>query len=222
VRIRDSDKGEGSGGGRLLFVMLLLVVAVVFVLMSVLIIQSLLDGQSGATNTPAADGKEVAGESPVRNGDTAAERGEEADGNDSAGGADEDNLATESQDGVRVFIQNPPFVLPASLQPRGYEKGSGIETWKAVSDGSCRDVARDLLLRLRDSGMELVEAGYLDLFGEAWGCVLEDNGEASLTIVLIPEEPFRQRGASNLLRMTMIRTAVPQQDLLAQGTGKER
>jgi hypothetical protein len=70
--------------------------------------------------------------------------------------------------------------------------------------------------------MELVEAGYLDLFGEAWGCALEDNGEASFTIILIPEQPFSQRSASNLLRMTMIRTAVPQQSLLARETGREQ
>jgi hypothetical protein len=227
---RGSNRGGGRAGGesrrRFLFAIALLVLAVAFVSVSVLIIRPFLDGQSGTTNVTAAAGEEVVGDLPVGDGEAVVEQSGEADGNGSAGERggerDEGSLATGSKGGVGVFIKSPPFVLPASLQPRAYEKGNSIETWEAVSDGSCRDVARDLLLRLRGSGMELVEAGYLDLFGEAWGCVLEDNGEASLAIVLIPEEPFRQRGASNLLRMTMIRTAVPQQDLSAQGTGKER
>jgi hypothetical protein len=69
--------------------------------------------------------------------------------------------------------------------------------------------------------MRLVEAGYLDLSGEAWGCTLEDDGEASLIITLIPEKPFRQRSAANPLRMTLIRTAVPQQDIFPQETAQE-
>jgi hypothetical protein len=238
VSNRSSDKGRGESGGsgksrwRLLFVIALLVVAVAFVAVSILSIRPLLDGQPETVQVTVAAEEEVIGESPAENsnaatdGEVAVGRGDEVDGNGAAGEhgsvADEGSLVMRSKSGVGVFTQSPPFVLPASLQPRAYEKGNSIETWEAVSEGSCRDVARDLLLRLRDSGMKLVEAGYLDLFGEAWGCALEDNGEASLTIVLVPEEPFKQRGASNLLRMIMIRTAVPQQDLSAQGTEKER
>ncbi|MDR1013578.1 MAG: hypothetical protein LBL86_01175 [Coriobacteriales bacterium] len=117
----------------------------------------------------------------------------------------------EALDEDRLFSRPPPFALPASLRPRGYEKGTYVETWRAVSDGSCREVARELLLRLRESGMELVEADYLDLFGEAWGCVLRDHGEASLSITLVPERLLRERDGSNPLRMTLVRTAASQQ-----------
>jgi hypothetical protein len=121
-----------------------------------------------------------------------------------------------------AFGQSPPFSLPASLRPESYEQGENIESWWAFSEGSCKDVARDLLLQLRESEMKLVEAGYLDLFGEAWGCTLEDGGEASITIILMPKEPFRQRSTSNPLRMTLIRTPVPQQGILLQEAGEER
>jgi hypothetical protein len=204
VRGRGKGENKGERGRRLLFVIPLLAVAVVFVLVSVLAAGLLSNGQSGVENLVAEAREESVGEVAIERADTAPD--------------------TEAvvERGGEVFIQSPPFALPASLQPKGYEKGNSIETWEAVSDGSCRDVARDLLLRLRTSGMELVEAGYLDLFGEAWGCTLEDNDEASLTIVLIPEAPFKQRSAANLLRMTMIRIALPQQDLLAQGIEKEK
>jgi hypothetical protein len=118
-----------------------------------------------------------------------------------------------------AFSNEPPFALPASLRPESHSEGSYTETWKATSDSSCQDVARELLLELRDSGMELVKADYLDLFGEAWGCTLEERGEASLTIILVPEKPFAQRSASNQLRMTLIRTTVPEQALSGAETG---
>jgi hypothetical protein len=120
----------------------------------------------------------------------------------------------------RAFTCRPPFPFPASLHPRGYERGSRIETWRAVSDEPCRDVARELLLELRDSGMRLVKAEYLDLFGEAWGCTLEDGDEASLTITLIPKKPLSQRSAANPLCMTLIRIGVPDLELQGDVRGK--
>jgi hypothetical protein len=121
----------------------------------------------------------------------------------------------------RAFTQALPITLPASLRPRGYEKGTHIETWRAISDASCRDVARELLLELRTSDMRLVEANYLDLSGEAWGCTLEDEGRASVTVVLIAKRPFGKRDASNPLCMTLIRTAVPEYDLGRQEQEQE-
>jgi hypothetical protein len=117
----------------------------------------------------------------------------------------------EGTGGGRPFAQPPPFALPSSLQPQGYEKGTYVETWRAASDEPCRDLARELLLRLRESGMELVKADYLDLFGEAWGCVLKEQGEASLSITLVPEGLLRGRDGSNPLRMTLTRTVPPPQ-----------
>jgi hypothetical protein len=123
-------------------------------------------------------------------------------------------------DAEKPFIRDPPFALPASLRPQGYTQGRDIETWRAVSDGSCRDVAREILIQLSGTGMELKEAGYLDLFGEAWGCTLEDHGEASVTVTLIPEKPFSQRSSSNPLRMTLIRTAVPELGMPGQDSSE--
>ncbi|MDR1082824.1 MAG: hypothetical protein LBL27_03025, partial [Coriobacteriales bacterium] len=126
-----------------------------------------------------------------------------------------------ASDVYQAISRTPPFELPVSLRPRGYEKRRHTETWKAVSDDSCAEVARELLIKLRDSGMTLVKADYLDLFGEAWGCTLEERGEASITITLVPEQPFGQRSTSNPLCMTLIRTAVPEQDFLEEDERKE-
>jgi hypothetical protein len=124
--------------------------------------------------------------------------------------------AGQVADTEKLFTRDPPFMLPASLQAQGYTQGRDIETWRAVSDSSCRDVAREILVQLRSTGMELKESGYLDLFGEAWGCTLEDHGEASITVTLIPEKPFNQRSISNPLCMTLIRTAVPKLNMPGQ------
>jgi hypothetical protein len=113
--------------------------------------------------------------------------------------------------GKQAFSQPPPFSLPPSLQPQGYEAGRYVESWRAVSDEPCRDVAKDLLTELRSSGFELVEAGYLDLFGEAWGCTLKGDGAASLTITLIPARPLQRRSADNPLQMVLVWAAMPQQ-----------
>ncbi|MDR0347244.1 MAG: hypothetical protein LBH56_02590 [Coriobacteriales bacterium] len=110
-----------------------------------------------------------------------------------------------------TFLCAPPVPLPPSLRPHGYTRGTNIETWKARGEASCKDVAKELLLELQRSGMKLVEAGYLDLYGEAWGCTLDERGEASLVIMLIPEKPLALRSETNQLCVTVIRTSLPPQ-----------
>jgi hypothetical protein len=171
-------------------------------------------GEKAASGDPGGD---EAGVGARQDGSQREERAAQAEG---AGGPVDPAGPVGTAGADRAFARHPPFMLPASLHPRGYEQGSHIETWRAVSDEPCRDVARDLLLELRGSGMRLVKADYLDLFGEAWGCTLEDGGEASLVITLIPERPLSQRSASNPLCMTLIRTGVPELELQGDATGK--
>jgi hypothetical protein len=170
---------------------------------------SSLDGSAGLSDDDVPDG--------VVGGAT----GDVADGTPSEGSTPQADAGEGSAEMDRVFSRVPPITLPSSLRPQGYEQGQYIETWRAVSDEPCSSVARELLLEFRDSGMSLVKADYLDLFGEAWGCTLEDGGEASVTVTLIPERPFSQRGESNLLQLTLIRIGVPTQESWAGSTRGE-
>jgi hypothetical protein len=197
-------------GSRLFAVLLFVLVMAVFLL--ALFLRLTPEGRS--IDFFQVDGEEltdsVVSEHGLREEDERQEPTERTTGSADVGvgtGADVDAGVEADVDGV--FGRKPPVSLPASARPVGYDQGTYTETWKAVSEDSCEELARALLMELRDSGMELVKADYLDLFGEAWGCTLKDGDEASITITLVPEEPFQQRSASNPLSITLIRTAVP-------------
>jgi hypothetical protein len=62
-----------------------------------------------------------------------------------------------------------------------------------------------LLYALRDGGFELVEAGYMDLLGQAWGCTVQGGQGESLVIALRPAVAGAARCSSNPLQATIIR-----------------
>ncbi|MDR0350915.1 MAG: hypothetical protein LBH64_05115 [Coriobacteriales bacterium] len=165
----------------------------------------------GASEVPAEDGALPADGADGASLDAKAGRGAASRG--VAGGEVLGREGAEpgavGREDVLAFSQEPPVALPSSLRPRGYERGAQSEAWRAVSDAPCGELARELLLGFRASGMRLVKADYLDLFGEAWGCVLEEEGRASLVCSLIPERVLRERDDSNLLQVTLVRTALP-------------
>jgi hypothetical protein len=209
-RLRAAARNSDATTGRILrFVLLSIVAVVIFV--------SLASAKAGTSDSLGAT--DSVGVGSLASGSSASGAyGDVGDASSSSFRPTEGDKMSEGAvdttrrvaDTEKPFTRDPPFALPASLRPQGYTQGRDIETWRAVSDASCRDVAREILVKLRSTGMELKEAGYLDLFGEAWGCTLEDHGEASVTVTLIPENPFSQRNSSNPLRMTLIRIAVPE------------
>jgi hypothetical protein len=199
VTARDPEVAVGRVRG---FVLLVIVAVVIFVLLA--------SAKAGLGDSEGQVDSADVGSSA--SGDPASEADGSAGDSSSSfyHSSDEGDSFERDVDAEKPFTRDPPITLPASLRAQGYTQGRDIETWRAVSDSSCRDVAREILIKLSSTGMELKEVGYLDLFGEAWGCTLEDHGEASVTVTLIPEKPFSQRSASNPLRMTLIRTAVPE------------
>ena len=97
-----------------------------------------------------------------------------------------DPVAPDTPDSNAPDAENAvcPVALP---QPHGfvrYQRGVTIETWTAQAQASCQEYARALLYSLYDAGVTLVEAGYLDLFGNNWGCVLQSETEGSIIVTL--------------------------------------
>jgi hypothetical protein len=95
-----------------------------------------------------------------------------------------------------------------NLPPR-YNRGEATESWQFTSSLDCADYARASLLSLQASGARLEHAGYLDLSGEAWGCVVQDAQDRSLSVILLPEQAFAPRSAQNLLKVTVMRYLEP-------------
>jgi len=77
-----------------------------------------------------------------------------------------------------------PLDLPSMHGPISYQREAYVETWKAQAEASLPDYVTKLLYYLRDSGIEVVSGGYLDLFGNTWGCVvrLADTKVVTVTI----------------------------------------
>lgn len=103
-----------------------------------------------------------------------------------------------------------PFALAGFEYNQEYHRFSTLERWKYQSDLACAEYARALLGSLRSQGLELVEAGYMDLSGECWSCILTDANNAVITVTLIPERPFSPRSSTNCLVVTVLRYLQPQ------------
>jgi hypothetical protein len=111
-----------------------------------------------------------------------------------------------------------PVKLPVDAGSIRSSRGVGIEYWRAFSERSSRDVARDLLLDLQSGENKLVRADFLDLSGESWGCTVLTPEEESLVISLIPERLGSPRNENNRLAITVVRIAKPE---LEQSREKE-
>lgn len=70
--------------------------------------------------------------------------------------------------------------------PPGLEDALGQYEWTSCTEeaGAIEQVARELLVSYRDSGDGvLVQAGYLDLFGSVWSCVVYGGDWADVCVV---------------------------------------
>ena len=98
--------------------------------------------------------------------------------------AEEDPIAGSS------LIRGPaigslcPITLPKPHGSVSYRPGVNIEAWSTQAEAPLKEYARDILYVLYDAGFNLVEAGYLDLFGNNWGCVAYNETIGVLTLTV--------------------------------------
>jgi len=93
-----------------------------------------------------------------------------------------------------------PLDLSAFCQNVGYQQRGSNRCWQAQSDLSCDAAATLILRQLRSAGWQLESAGYLDLFGAAWGCLVSrpENGEV-LMISLLQAQQYAPASLENPL-----------------------
>ena len=97
-----------------------------------------------------------------------------------------------------------PLRLSDSDHAVEYRRAETLESWRLLSDESCADYALTILEDIHAQGFELVEAGFMDVSGESWGCVFMGSNGESLSIMLVPERPFSSRSEANLLVVNIL------------------
>ncbi|MGI6221260.1 MAG: hypothetical protein ACOYIP_05270 [Coriobacteriales bacterium] len=108
-----------------------------------------------------------------------------AGGADDAGRADASNPASTRD--LNLDMPEPPIDVPFEWNPIESKADGLTTTWRYRVRGAAEDAARTLLPLLEASGASLVESGYLDMGGSAWGCVCSLPDDAgSLVITLLP------------------------------------
>ena len=105
-----------------------------------------------------------------------------------------------------------PIDLPLPHEYVTYHRGQNIEVWNTQASAACDEYACDVLWALYDAGAELVEAGFLDLFGNNWGCVVQSDALGVLTVTLQTAQPSSGTASSarTVLLVTIVRTFVPE------------
>ena len=79
-----------------------------------------------------------------------------------------------------------------------YQDSDEYSLWRGMSDVSCGNAAEAVLLSLRDQGWSLDEYGYMDLFGNAWGCIVSNRESGQVLVVTImPNHKYEQPGEGN-------------------------
>lgn len=98
-----------------------------------------------------------------------------------------------------------PLELTIVAEQSEYHAAETLERWRLLSDATCADYALAVLESIHAQDLELVQAGFMDVSGESWGCVFIGNTGESLAITLIPENPFSSRSESNQLVVSILR-----------------
>ncbi len=112
--------------------------------------------------------------------------------------------ADETRDEQAVSMTpDLPLQLSVSSQVNRYHRADTLESWKILSEKSCADFALIVLEAIHAQKGELLQAGFMDLSGECWGCVFTENGN-SISVMLMPEHPFSPRSEDNLLVVSIL------------------
>jgi hypothetical protein len=83
--------------------------------------------------------------------------------------------------------------------------GEYTQAWRGYSTLSCGDAAEQALLALRDDGWTLQEHGYIDLFGDAWSCIVSrpESGEV-LMVTVMPLHKYEPAGQDNPMTVSVV------------------
>lgn len=85
-----------------------------------------------------------------------------------------------------------------------YHHAESLESWKIIREESCADYALKVLESIQSQGLGLVQAGFMDLHGECWGCVFIGSSGESMQITLMPKRPFSPRSEANPLVVNVL------------------
>lgn len=140
--------------------------------------------------------------------DERVERPESTNSAESAEVMSADESTANAQDRVAAELASAPARLPLQLagcaQVNEYQRTDTLESWRLLSNETCADFALLVLNALQEQEVELVQAGFMDISGESWGCVYIDSNGESLSVTLMPQSPFSPRSNSNVLAVTVI------------------
>jgi hypothetical protein len=88
------------------------------------------------------------------------------------------------------------------------QSGSPFIVWLGYSDQSLPRVAESILLLLDNDGWTLLENGYLDIFNDAWGCLVSRQVEAGagevLEVIIMPTFKYEAISQTNPLVVRII------------------
>jgi len=103
-----------------------------------------------------------------------------------------------------------PIQVLASCGRLEYQRGANTETWKTETSQDGTELACNVLLELQEQGCQLVQYGYLDVSGLAWGCLVSCPDGSALSVTLIPQQLGQPAGDNNPLQVTALRFLVPE------------
>ena len=121
-----------------------------------------------------------------------------------------------SEYGPSVYGDICPVKLPQDCVFTRYEPGVATESWHGYSVLECREAARGLLQALEEDGYVMVQAGFLDLSREGWGCVVQALDQSAFIITLIPENRQIFGNPSyfgNTLHITVVHIKMPEVEI---------
>jgi hypothetical protein len=102
---------------------------------------------------------------------------------ESSGNSDIAGIVNE----IKIPEEFPALPLPEKTVYDSYEQAEGMATWHANSLLDLNEYAICLLDNLSESSLEIVGAGYMDLFGDVWSCLLKDGNKATYILTLQSE-----------------------------------
>ncbi|MCL2150783.1 MAG: hypothetical protein FWH50_00975 [Coriobacteriia bacterium] len=100
---------------------------------------------------------------------------------------------------------NCPLPLADFCYAVDYRESGNRPTWQAFCLLPCEDAAETLLLALRETHVwRLEEQGYLDLFGDAWGCVVSQADGQVLVITARLKAKYSPLGSDNPMVIRLV------------------
>ncbi len=106
--------------------------------------------------------------------------------------------------GITILPAEFPLRLLGFTPQSNYQRQQTLESWHFTSEAACVDIATRVLETLRAGQFKLVQAGFMDVSGESWGCVFTGAQGESCAITLVPEHPFSPRSSDNGLVVSFI------------------